>query len=98
VRGWVLPAYTMAPNAKNVKLLRAVVREDLSMSMVDELVVDIMRTVEWLDHHHTYTDDQLKELKHTDKQVVPHHRFHVKHDAEHRTGKHPKVKHNAGVC
>jgi glutamate decarboxylase len=24
--GWVLPAYTMAPNAKSVKLLRAVIR------------------------------------------------------------------------
>lgn len=24
--GWVLPAYTMAPNAKHVKLLRAVIR------------------------------------------------------------------------
>lgn len=24
--GWVLPAYTMAPNAKHIKLLRAVIR------------------------------------------------------------------------
>jgi glutamate decarboxylase len=24
--GWVLPAYSMAPNAKHVKLLRAVIR------------------------------------------------------------------------
>jgi glutamate decarboxylase len=25
-QGWVLPAYTMAPNARHVKLLRAVIR------------------------------------------------------------------------
>jgi glutamate decarboxylase len=24
--GWVLPAYTMAPNAKHIKLLRSVIR------------------------------------------------------------------------
>jgi len=27
--GWVLPAYTMAPNAKHIKLLRAVIRYEL---------------------------------------------------------------------
>ncbi|KAK9845671.1 hypothetical protein WJX84_007220 [Apatococcus fuscideae] len=59
MRGWVLPAYHMAPNAKNVMLLRAVVREDLSMSMVDELIKDIGRAIDWLDHHYTFTDTEL---------------------------------------
>ncbi|KAK9828574.1 hypothetical protein WJX72_000821 [[Myrmecia] bisecta] len=89
VRGWVLPAYTMAPNARNVRLLRAVIREDLSMSMVDELVTDIQRAVDWLDHHHTYTDDQLAKLTHT--------RFHVVDNSNHNNP-HRKKKHNAGVC
>lgn len=34
-------------------LLRAVVREDMSMSMVDELIKDITRSVEYLDTHFT---------------------------------------------
>ena len=51
-RGWVLPAYTMAPKAPHVKLLRAVVREDLSMSMCEQLVRDIERAVAYLDHFH----------------------------------------------
>lgn len=32
---------------RNVTLLRAVVREDLSMSMADELVKDIARAIDW---------------------------------------------------
>lgn len=34
-------------------LLRAVIREDMSMSMVDELITDIKRAVEYLDNHFT---------------------------------------------
>ncbi|MCJ1285247.1 hypothetical protein MMC26_004587 [Xylographa opegraphella] len=37
-RGWVVPAYTMAPNAGKLKLLRVVVREDFSRSRCDSLV------------------------------------------------------------
>ena len=40
-------------------LLRAVVREDLSMSMVDELIKDIGRAIDWLDHHYTFTDTEV---------------------------------------
>ena len=38
---------------REVKLLRAVIREDMSMSMVDELIKDIARGVEYLDSHFT---------------------------------------------
>lgn len=62
MRGWVLPAYSMAPNAQHVMMLRAVVREDLSMSMVDELIKDIHRAIEWLDHHYTFTDKEMDTL------------------------------------
>ena len=40
-------------------LLRAVVREDMSMAMVDELIKDIQRAIEWLDHHYTFTDAEV---------------------------------------
>lgn len=40
-RGWIVPAYTMAPNSNNLKLMRVVVREDFSMSRCDQLLSDI---------------------------------------------------------
>ena len=51
-RGWVLPAYSMAPNAQHIKLVRAVVREDLGASMVDQLIKDITKAVLFLEHFH----------------------------------------------
>jgi len=40
-RGWMLPAYTMPPNAQEVKVLRALVKETLSRSQIDRLAEDI---------------------------------------------------------
>jgi glutamate decarboxylase len=40
-RGWMLPAYTMPPNAEEVKVLRALVKETLSRSQIDRLAGDI---------------------------------------------------------
>lgn len=47
--GWTVPAYTMAPNAQSVTLLRVVVREDFSQGLVDRLVTDIKRVLQTLD-------------------------------------------------
>ncbi|OHW90930.1 glutamate decarboxylase [Colletotrichum incanum] len=41
VRGWVVPAYTMAPKTNDLKMLRVVVREDFSKSRCDALITDI---------------------------------------------------------
>jgi glutamate decarboxylase len=40
-RGWMLPAYTLPPNAEDVKVLRALVKETLSREQVDRLSADI---------------------------------------------------------
>lgn len=40
-RGWVVPAYTMAPHSDKLKLMRVVVREDFSKNRCDSLVADI---------------------------------------------------------
>ena len=40
-RGWIVPAYTMAPNAHDLKLMRVVVREDFTMSRCDTLIEDV---------------------------------------------------------
>jgi glutamate decarboxylase len=40
-RGWIVPAYRMAPDAEDVAVLRVVVREGLSNDMAAELVDDV---------------------------------------------------------
>jgi len=40
-RGWMLPAYTLPPNAEEVKVLRALVKQTLSRAQVDRLAGDI---------------------------------------------------------
>jgi glutamate decarboxylase len=47
-RGWVVPAYTMAPNAGKLKMMRVVVREDFSRSRCDALVSDLKLALEEL--------------------------------------------------
>lgn len=40
-RGWVVPAYTMAPHSGELKMMRVVVREDFSRSRCDALIGDL---------------------------------------------------------
>ena len=40
-RGWVVPAYTMAPHCGELKMMRVVVREDFSRSRCDALISDL---------------------------------------------------------
>jgi len=40
-RGWMLPAYTMPPNAEDVKVMRALVKQTLSREQIDRLSTDI---------------------------------------------------------
>ncbi len=40
-RGWMLPAYTMPPNAQEVTVLRALVKHTLSRAQIDRLAHDI---------------------------------------------------------
>jgi len=47
-RGWIVPAYRMAPDAEDVAVLRIVVREGLSRDMAGNLADDIERAVEHL--------------------------------------------------
>lgn len=47
-RGWIVPAYTLPPNAEQVRVLRMVVKENFSRDMVDMLAHDVhvaMRTL-----------------------------------------------------
>lgn len=53
-RGWVVPAYTMAPHSEQLKLMRVVVREDFSRARCDSLLKDFkisLQTLDDLDQH-----------------------------------------------
>jgi glutamate decarboxylase len=40
-RGWIVPAYTLPPDAEHITVLRMVIKESFSRDMVDLLAVDI---------------------------------------------------------
>jgi glutamate decarboxylase len=40
-RGWMVPAYTLPPNAQDITIMRALVKETLSREHVDTLARDI---------------------------------------------------------
>ena len=48
-RGWIVPAYTMAPNVEHLKMLRVVVREDFSRSRCEILIRDLLAALHALD-------------------------------------------------
>lgn len=48
-RGWVIPAYTMAPETGQMKMMRIVVREDFSRSRCELLIKDIKLCTELLE-------------------------------------------------
>src|SRR3954469_18258081 len=48
-RGWMLPAYTMPPNAQEVKMLRALVKINLSHALVTTLADDIAAACQTLE-------------------------------------------------
>ncbi|MFT3863616.1 MAG: glutamate decarboxylase [Solirubrobacterales bacterium] len=48
-RGWMLPAYTMPPDAQEVRVLRALVKHTLSRSQIDRLAADIEHACDTLE-------------------------------------------------
>ncbi|KAJ9678071.1 hypothetical protein PVL29_022835 [Vitis rotundifolia] len=47
--GWIIPAYTMPPDAQHIAVLRVVVREDFSRSLAERLVSDIEKVMREMD-------------------------------------------------
>jgi glutamate decarboxylase len=50
-RGWVLSAYTMPPDAQEVRSLRVVVRPHLNLTVIDTLANDIVEACQFLEKH-----------------------------------------------
>jgi len=61
-RGWMVPAYTLPPNAEHLTIMRALVKETLGQSLVETLARDIAEACETL--------DQKGGLHHLDRQRV----------------------------
>ena len=72
-RGWVVPAYTMAPHSENLRMMRVVVREDFSRSRCDALVSDLKLALGEL-------------VKMDEKKVLGHYVDHMKNHGS-RTGR-----------
>lgn len=47
--GWIVPAYTMPPDAQHITVLRVVIREDFSRTLAERLVQDIEKVLHELD-------------------------------------------------
>ena len=62
-RGWMLPAYTMPPNADKVKMLRALVKLNLIRSQVETLADDIAQAVGTLEKKGGLTETERAQVK-----------------------------------
>jgi len=62
-RGWMLPAYTMPPNAEDVKVLRALVKQTLSREQIDRLATDIVQACETLEKKGGAHASERKKIK-----------------------------------
>ncbi|EXJ84986.1 glutamate decarboxylase [Capronia epimyces CBS 606.96] len=93
-RGWVVPAYTMAPHSGDLKLMRVVVREDFSKARCDSLVNDIKMALQVLGEMdrkavERYQDHVQKHARRKPGISVQHYK-HEKHSLQGKHGKsHP---------
>jgi glutamate decarboxylase len=62
-RGWMVPAYTMPPNAQDVKMMRALVKLNLARSLVDTLHEDISAAIATLEKKGPVTESERKRVK-----------------------------------
>ncbi|KAI0078169.1 glutamate decarboxylase [Panus rudis PR-1116 ss-1] len=45
-KSWIVPSYELAPDLENIEILRVVVRENVTASLIDKLLSDIIEVVE----------------------------------------------------
>lgn len=62
-RGWMVPAYTLPPNADKVKLMRALVKQTMSRELVDKLIADIDTACKALDKKGGVHESERKRVK-----------------------------------
>ncbi len=62
-RGWMVPAYTLPPNAQDVKIMRALVKLTLSREQIDHLADDIAKACATLDEKGGAHPSERKQVK-----------------------------------
>jgi len=62
-RGWMVPAYTMPPKADKVKMMRALVKLNLSRALADTLADDIGEAIETLEKKGPVSETERKRVK-----------------------------------
>jgi glutamate decarboxylase len=62
-RGWMVPAYTLPPNAEHVKIMRALVKETLSHALAKTLADDIAEACETLKKKGQVHESERKRAK-----------------------------------
>ena len=62
-RGWMVPAYTMPPNAQDVKMMRALVKLNLARSLVDTLDDDLAQAIETLEAKGPVSESERKRVR-----------------------------------
>ena len=62
-RGWMVPAYTLPPNAQEVKIMRALVKETMSREQVERLTRDIADACATLDKKGGTTEVERARIK-----------------------------------
>jgi glutamate decarboxylase len=50
VRGWIVPAYALPPNAEHITVMRMVIKENFSRDMVEMLAHDVKTAIHTLEH------------------------------------------------
>ncbi|HUA11607.1 MAG TPA: glutamate decarboxylase [Solirubrobacteraceae bacterium] len=64
MRGWMVPAYTLPPNAQDVKIMRALVKETLGASLVRCLGSDLAAACEILEKKGPLHEHERRRAKH----------------------------------
>jgi glutamate decarboxylase len=62
-RGWIVPAYTLPPNAEHITVLRMVVKENFSRDMVDMLAHDVVEAMHALERVRPSTHPRRPRLR-----------------------------------
>jgi glutamate decarboxylase len=62
-RGWMVPAYTMPPNAEDVTMMRALVKLNLARSLVETLADDLSTAVSTLEKKGPVSEHERKLVK-----------------------------------
>lgn len=60
-KGWIVPAYTLPPNAEDVEVLRIVLKENFGRSMVNNLLADVKSSIDELDNSDIRRNDDPRD-------------------------------------